>query len=562
MLLKKKQINILFKAGTHYLIHGASLIDLIGLKEGLYTIEISLGNPKQEFEVIVDSGSFLLWIPSDDCKNCYYSNNKFKWKSSETFYKTDKSYNLNYISGKVSGNVSKDQISLMNGLTFPNFNFLLSDFVDAPVKVDGILGLARKYSNYPEDFSFMDQLLKNKVINKKIFSQKIIEENKIKIIKNFDNKIKTGEDELSIYPLKNETYENSENTENNQRIFNSNSKFYIGDLPDEIKLNLENYSTCKAINNNIHVEVFWACNLEALFFKRKNNIEKLNNTNFNLTNSINRPLEDKIFNGHYFINADSDEKHKKEPTPAIFDTGSNVILSPPHYSDVFYNIFFLKTLKNGKCISLKDYSGSYGFQCNDTINFQDDFPSILFKFDNEKIYEIHNKFLFNFENSKYTFKIIFAHVPGNGWLLGQPFLKNFHMVFNKQDDNIGFYSDNHINLKETYEKEDINQNVVFQEDYNKKYIQNEFYEYGGKVYDFKSIQNKYLNYEIEISEVATDKEIKGNFENTTKDLKSLLFLMGAISILILFVLLIYKFRKYKRGCYILPFTEENFDKGK
>jgi len=208
-----------------------------------------MGNPKQEFEVLVDSGSFLLWLPSEECNSCSYSNNKFKFKSSQTFSKTEKSYNLNYISGKVSGSVSKDGISLSNGLLISNFSFLLSDVVDAPVKVDGIMGFARKYSNYPEDFSIMEQLKKNKIIERKIFSQKIIYESK-----NIFNKNK--EDDLSKYAVKKEISSDIDERLA-EKVHSKNSKFFIGDFPEEIKSNMKNYSTCKAETENQSVAMFW-----------------------------------------------------------------------------------------------------------------------------------------------------------------------------------------------------------------------------------------------------------------------------------------------------------------
>lgn len=536
--------------------HGASLIDLIGLKEGLYTIKISLGNPKQEFEVIVDSGSFLLWIPSEECNSCYYSNNKFKYKSSQTFSKTEQSYNLNYISGKVSGNVSKDGISLNNGLLIPKFSFLLSDVVDAPVKVDGILGFARKYLNYPEDFSIMEQLLKNNIIERKIFSQKISES------KNKANIKSNKEDDLSRYALKKEISAVDENI--GEKIYSKNSKFFIGDFPEEIKANMNNYSTCKAVNENHSVAMFWTCNLSALIFKRnlktisRNSNKNNNENNESYKNKIDMEFEQKLFNGKLFLDADLEEPLKK-PLPAIFDTGSNVILAPPHYSEAFKNIFFAKAINNKKCISIQDYSGSYGFSCNENIDFENDLPNILFKFDNEKIYEISNKFLFNFENGKFIFKIVFAHVPGNGWLLGQPFLKNYHMVFDYEADNIGFFTDNKGNENESiFVENDKNEiDLILQQKENNFTIDNEnnnnHYEYEGKVYDINLIRSNKLIYE-KFEKVAFENKNdyleKENGNNAKFEFNGVHVLIGVCSSIILCVLVIFVMRTLVKKCTI------------
>lgn len=418
-------------------------------------MKISLGNPQQEFEVIIDSGSYLLWIPSDECSNCYYSNNKFNTKFSKTLKRTAKSYNLNYISGKVSGNVSQDVVSLANGLALSGFNFLLSNIVDAPVKVDGIIGFARRYQNYPDDFSLMEQLYKNKIIERKIFAQKILDSDLL----DTNNPQNTDDSRFILTP-------SISTVDESRKTINTNSKFYIGDLPEEVKINHANFTTCKSLNTPSSVANFWSCGLTGLLFRKKFSNKSIENKN----------NQDEIFKNRNFINADEEyNKNSSEGsnhiTPAIFDTGSNVILAPPHYSEAFKRVFFAKAIKKGKCISLQDYSGSYGFQCHNDVSFENDFPQILFKFDNGKIYEISNKLLFTYDDTKYTFKIIFAHVPGNGWLLGQPFLKNFLMVFDYENDSIGFYTDN-TNEPNNAANNYVNESKLKGKFYNEAYIQN------------------------------------------------------------------------------------------
>jgi len=72
---------------SSFSLEGATLLDLARLRDGLYTIKLSIGNPTQEFEVIVDTGSFLLWIPSSKCKVCYYNKNKLNEEKSMSLVK-------------------------------------------------------------------------------------------------------------------------------------------------------------------------------------------------------------------------------------------------------------------------------------------------------------------------------------------------------------------------------------------------------------------------------------------------------------------------------------------
>lgn len=370
-----------------YLIEGTSMLDLIGLREGLYTIKLKLGYPEQEFEVIVDTGSFLLWIPSEDCKNCFFSKNKFQINQSKSLHKKTEYLQLKYISGKIAGNVSHDKLTLGNSspISINKFNFLLSDTVDAPVKVDGIVGLARSYSNYKPEFSIINSLHSSGAIKNRIFSQNVIQEG-------LDDK---------------------------------NSKIFIGDIPPEISSNIENLTRCRAINDNSLVKSYWTCNLKKVLMSKKKSISKTN----------------------IFENEDSnDEKYYLEVSngsaPAIFDTGSNVIIAPLNLYAAFKKIFFKEHLEKGTCSNLYDSDNSKGFKCADEVIITGEFPKIHLLFDNDITYELSIDDLFYSDYEGKIFRIIFSNVPGNGWLLGQPFLKQYHMVFDHEDDSVGIYHKN------------------------------------------------------------------------------------------------------------------------
>jgi len=294
-------------------LENTTIIDLTRIKDGLYTIKLAIGDPIQEFDVLVDTGSFLLWIASEECNNCYYNKHLLKQSISKTLKKEQNRMSLRYISGSIEGNQSKDKLKLHDGKSIPSFNFLLSDKVAAEAYIDGILGLARKYEpRYSLDFSLLDSLYKGQAIKRKVFTQ-LITENEI------------------------------------------GSKFSFGDLPQEISDNMHKYNYCKTIDNFKQVETYWTCNLKQVLVRtnsetlaqneEKKQVIELSNTN----------------------------------VPAIFDTGSNVIMAPPELFQRFKDVYFKQYLDNGTCKTIQDYSSSYGIQCKSDTDFET-FPTILFVF--------------------------------------------------------------------------------------------------------------------------------------------------------------------------------------
>jgi hypothetical protein len=85
---------------------------------------------------------------------------------------------------------------------------------------------------------------------------------------------------------------------------------------------------------------------------------------------------------------------------------------------------------------MEDNSGISGFNCdNNTVPL----PTLYLKFDNNSIYAVESKYLFDPEH-KGVFKVVFGDSPGNGWLIGEPFLRQYHVVFNHEDNTVGFYN--------------------------------------------------------------------------------------------------------------------------
>ncbi|XP_026771141.3 pepsin A-like [Pangasianodon hypophthalmus] len=106
---------------------------------------ISIGTPPQSFQVIFDTGSSNLWVPSVYCSSTACNNHaRFNPQKSSTFQATNQPLSIQYGTGSMTGFLGYDTVSV-GGIQVPHQIFGLSQ-TEAPfmahIKADGILGLA------------------------------------------------------------------------------------------------------------------------------------------------------------------------------------------------------------------------------------------------------------------------------------------------------------------------------------------------------------------------------------------------------------------------------------
>jgi hypothetical protein len=105
---------------------------------------ITVGTPGQKFQVIFDTGSSNLWIPSTKCPSCG-SHPRYNHDKSSTYVEDKRDFHIEYGSGPVSGYFSQDNLE-MGGLVVENQVFAEVEDVSGlglaflMGKFDGILG--------------------------------------------------------------------------------------------------------------------------------------------------------------------------------------------------------------------------------------------------------------------------------------------------------------------------------------------------------------------------------------------------------------------------------------
>ncbi|PWN47446.1 acid protease [Violaceomyces palustris] len=117
----------------------------VGL-DSYYFAQVSVGIPKQNFNIILDTGSSDFWLVDKECgfaDGCADDLNKYDSSVSSTSTTSTTPFSIRYGTGAVSGTLATETVSLagysVDSLTFAQANRLASNTIDAPAS--GIMGM-------------------------------------------------------------------------------------------------------------------------------------------------------------------------------------------------------------------------------------------------------------------------------------------------------------------------------------------------------------------------------------------------------------------------------------
>ncbi|KAF8147604.1 endopeptidase [Mycena galopus ATCC 62051] len=148
---------------TQEQLKGGHYVPLSNFMNAQYFAEIQLGTPPQSFQVVLDTGSSNLWVPSISCEStACVLHAQYDSKSSSTYKANGTAFSIPYGSGSMQGFVSNDVLAI-GDLEIPK-----QDFAEA-TNEPGMAFAIAKFDGLAYDTIMINQ----KLIDKPVFSFRI-----------------------------------------------------------------------------------------------------------------------------------------------------------------------------------------------------------------------------------------------------------------------------------------------------------------------------------------------------------------------------------------------------
>ncbi|EDV91899.1 GH24624 [Drosophila grimshawi] len=134
---------------------------------------ITIGTPPQDFQVVFDTGSANLWVPSIKCRSpVCREHNMFNATASTSYVSNGEDLVLNYGSGGITGYLGSDVVNV-NGMNIKNQTFGLATSQDTGGSVssyDGILGMGYLSLSVDNVVPPFYNMISQGLVSKQIFS--------------------------------------------------------------------------------------------------------------------------------------------------------------------------------------------------------------------------------------------------------------------------------------------------------------------------------------------------------------------------------------------------------
>ncbi|XP_005701232.1 PREDICTED: pregnancy-associated glycoprotein 4-like isoform X2 [Capra hircus] len=145
---------------------------LRNIRDIFYVGNITIGTPPQEFQVIFDTGSSDLWVPSDYCNSSACSTHvRFRHRQSSTFRPTNKTFRIIYGSGRMKGVVAHDTVRIGDLVSIDQpFGLSVAEYGFRDRSFDGVLGLNYPNKSCSRAIPIFDKLKNEGAISEPVFA--------------------------------------------------------------------------------------------------------------------------------------------------------------------------------------------------------------------------------------------------------------------------------------------------------------------------------------------------------------------------------------------------------
>ncbi|XP_010838536.1 PREDICTED: pregnancy-associated glycoprotein 1-like [Bison bison bison] len=145
---------------------------LRNIMDMLYVGNITIGTPPQEFQVVFDTGSSDLWVPSVFCQSlACATKSMFIHLRSSTFRHTQKVFNIKYNTGRMKGLLVYDTVWIGDLVsTDQPFCISLAEVGFDGIPFDGVLGLNYPNMSFSGAIPIFDNLKNEGAISEPVFA--------------------------------------------------------------------------------------------------------------------------------------------------------------------------------------------------------------------------------------------------------------------------------------------------------------------------------------------------------------------------------------------------------